>query len=77
MRLLHPLYGGPDGAGWEPGRDVYLSDLAAVLERTEGIDYVDQLAISVEGRIGGEQIEIGPGRTVVAGSIRLKLAREG
>jgi hypothetical protein len=77
MRLLHPLYGGPDGTGWEPGRDVYLSDLAAVLERTEGIDYVDQLAISVEGRIGGEQVAVAPGRTVVAGAIRLKLAREG
>lgn len=73
-RLLHPLYGGPDGGGWEPGRDVYLSDLAAVLERVDGVDYVEQLAMSIDGRIGGERLAIAPDRTVVAGDLRLKLA---
>jgi hypothetical protein len=72
-KLLHPLTGGPEGAGWRPGRDVYLSDLAAVLERVEGVDHVDDLAISIAGRIGGELVEVAPGRTVVAGELRLKL----
>jgi len=72
-RLLHPLTGGPEGTGWQPGRDVYLSDLAAVLGRVDGLDYVDQLAISVAGRIGGEKVDIAPGRTVVAGELWLKL----
>jgi hypothetical protein len=72
-RLLHPLTGGPEGAGWRPGRDVYLSDLAAVLERVEGVDHVADLAISVAGRIAGEKVDIAPGRTVVAGVLRLKL----
>ena len=72
-RLLHPLTGGPEGAGWQPGRDVYLSDLAAVLERVEGVDHVADLAISVAGRIAGEKVDVAPGRTVVAGELRLKL----
>ncbi|GGO94453.1 putative baseplate assembly protein [Wenjunlia tyrosinilytica] len=70
-RLLHPLYGGPEGAGWEPGRSVFLSDVAAVLERVDGIDHVERLAVSTQGRTGGERIDIAPHRTVVAGELRL------
>ena len=73
--LLHPLYGGPDGGGWPPGRDVHLSDVAAVLERVEGVDVVEQLAISSGGRIGGESLPVAAHRTVVAGDLRLTLAR--
>jgi hypothetical protein len=72
-RLLHPLYGGPDGGGWPPGRDVFLSDVAAVLERVDGVDYVESLALSVDGRIGGERVAVAADRTVVAGTLRLKL----
>ncbi len=72
-RLLHPLYGGPDGCGWPPGRDVFLSDVAAVLERVDGVDHVESLALSVDGRIGGERVAVAPDRTVVAGTLRLKL----
>jgi hypothetical protein len=73
VRLLHPLAGGPDGTGWQPGHDVYLSDLAAVLERVDGLDHVDDVAISVAGHIVGEKVDVAPGRTVVAGELRLKL----
>jgi predicted phage baseplate assembly protein len=74
-RFLHPLYGGDEGNGWQPGRDVYLSDLAAILERVEGLDYAETLAISVDGGIGGERIDIARDRTVVAGDLRLKVTR--
>jgi hypothetical protein len=73
FRLLHPLQGGPDGGGWPPGRAVHLSDVAAVLERLEGIDHVADLAISVAGRLGGLLVEIPRDRTVVAGEITLTL----
>ena len=72
-RLLHPLHGGPAGGGWPPGRDVHLSDVAAVLERVEGVDAVEHLAISTGGRIGGEQVAVPAHRTVVAGDLRLEL----
>jgi predicted phage baseplate assembly protein len=74
-RLLHPLRGGPSGGGWPPGRDVHLSDVAAVLERVEGVDVVAHLAVSTGGRIGGERVEVPAHRTVVAGDLRLELAR--
>ncbi|MEU2175260.1 putative baseplate assembly protein [Nocardia sp. NPDC019219] len=74
-RLLHPVHGGPDGSGWPPGRTVYLADVAAVLERVDGVDFVEQLTISTGGQIGGERIAVAPHRTVVAGELRIRPAR--
>ncbi|MCM3870578.1 MAG: putative baseplate assembly protein [Pyrinomonadaceae bacterium] len=71
--FLHPLRGGPDRTGWSPGRGVYLSDVAAVLERVEGIDYVKDLALLVNGTLHNEQVTIADDRVVVAGKLRLKL----
>ena len=47
--FLHPLTGGPGGEGWDLGRGVYMSDLAAVLEGVSGLDYVTELALIVNG----------------------------
>ena len=74
MRFFHPLHGGPTGRGWEPGRAVYLSDVAAVIERVEGVDVVQELALMSNGVLQGERLRIGPGRIAVAGQIRLRLA---
>lgn len=71
--FLHPLLGGPEGRGWELGRDVFLSDMAAVLERVPGVDYVEELALLLGGALQGERVSVAPDRTVVAGDIRLKL----
>ena len=71
--FLHPLRGGPEGRGWELGRDLYLSDLAAVLERVEGLDYVKELAVLVNGGFQGDRVAVADERVVVAGEIRLKL----
>lgn len=38
--FFHPLLGGADGAGWPFGRDVYLSEVYAVLEAVEGVEHV-------------------------------------
>lgn len=72
-QFLHPLRGGPQGRGWELGRDVLLSDIAAVLERVEGVDYVEELALLLNGGLQGERVEIAADRIAVAGEIRLKL----
>ncbi len=40
-QFLHPLYGGPEGQGWEFGRDVFISEIYAVIEDTEGVDHVE------------------------------------
>lgn len=71
--FLHPLTGGPEGIGWSTGRDVFLSDLAAVLERVPGVDYVEELVLLCDKVRQGEQFKVGDGKSVVAGEIRLKV----
>jgi hypothetical protein len=73
QRFLHPLRGGPSGTGWELGRDVYLSDIAAVLERVEGLDYVSELTMLLDGVPQGDRIRVADDRIVVAGDLRLRV----
>ena len=72
-RFFHPLYGGPTGQGWEPGRSVYLSDISAVLERTPGVDYVRELALLIDGGLQGEHARIPPNHLAVAGTFRIQI----
>jgi len=74
--FFHPLTGGPDGAGWPFGRDVYLSDVAATLERVPGVDYVHQLELLLDGITQGEVVEVPPDRIVVAGPVKIRLRME-
>lgn len=76
QNLLHPLFGGPEGDGWLPGRDVYFSDVAACVERTEGVDYVLDLAMFTDGRRMGEVLKVSATQIVVAGEIRIALRIE-
>lgn len=74
--FLHPLAGGPEGAGWEPGRHVFLSDVAAVLERVPGVDYVRDLALLLDGAPQGESARVAAGVIAAAGEIRIQLSLE-
>ena len=74
---VFPLTGGPERKGWEMGRDVYLSDVAAVLERVEGVDYVEELDLIVDKVPQGESVRVGDARVVVAGKIKLSLNATG
>jgi predicted phage baseplate assembly protein len=73
MAFLHPLTGGPEGAGWAEGRDVFLSDLASVLERVEGVDYVRELVLLRDRRPQGESARVPKEATAVAGEVRVEL----
>jgi hypothetical protein len=61
---LHPLRGGPGGSGWPFGRDVYASEVAAVIERIQGVDYLKGLTLHgwAEGedraREDGRRVEV-------------------
>jgi phage-related baseplate assembly protein len=72
-RFLNPLTGGPDGDGWRFGRAVYLSDVAATLERVPGVDYIRELNLLLGGTPQGETIPVPPDRIVVAGALRILL----
>jgi predicted phage baseplate assembly protein len=45
---LDPLRGGADGTGWPLGRDVYRSEIMALLEAIEGVDHVLSLELLTE-----------------------------
>ena len=74
VQFLHPLAGGPEGAGWRFGRDLYLSDLAALLESLKGVDYVDALAVGAYGTTAGNRLAVPLDRIIVAGTLIVTLA---
>jgi predicted phage baseplate assembly protein len=45
-RYLHPLTGGPEGAGWQFGRRVRASELYKVVEPVPGVAYISRLEIT-------------------------------
>jgi predicted phage baseplate assembly protein len=71
--FLHPLYGGPNGQGWPPGRSVYLSDVAAALSGIAGLDYVEDLELYKNNVLQQEQLTVGPDQIVAAGQIRINV----
>lgn len=44
--FFHPLTGGPEGKGWDFGRDVAASDIYVLLEDIEGVDHVENLTFT-------------------------------
>ena len=73
--FLHPLFGGPGGHGWDLGRDVFLSDIASVLERIDGVDFVEELTLLRNAVPQGERYRVASDEIAVAGAIRLKVKR--
>jgi hypothetical protein len=71
--FLHPLTGGRDGRGFEFGDAVYLSDLAALLEDTPGVDAVRFLQLVSDSALFGDSVPVGPDQLVAAGDCELKL----
>jgi predicted phage baseplate assembly protein len=71
--FLHPVTGGPEGTGWTFGRDVFLSDAAAILEAVDGVDYATELNLLVDDTPAGERVSVPPDRIVVAAAIRIEM----
>jgi hypothetical protein len=71
--FLHPLQGGPAGRGWQPGQGVWLSDLAPVLERADGVDHVTDVELRRGGQIQGDHVPLAGQQIPVAGDIHLRL----
>jgi len=71
--FLHPLTGGRNGRGYDFGAGIYLSDVAALLEDTPGVDAVQFLQLMVGQSIYGESVPLLPNQLVAAGDSQLKL----
>jgi uncharacterized phage protein gp47/JayE len=48
--FLDPADGGPDQMGWQPGRDVYISEVKAEIENVPGVDHVKFAYLRTPGR---------------------------
>ncbi len=63
-RYLDPLKGGPLGAGWPFGRDLYLSEVQSVVQSVPGVEYAQDVTIiqidtqTGQARAAGQRIAI-------------------
>jgi len=71
--FLHPLVGGPAGDGWDFGASLYLSQVAAIVGGTEGVDCVPLLQLIVNDGVAGDVVRIDPDSLVTEGDHQLKL----
>jgi predicted phage baseplate assembly protein len=71
--FFHPLTGGPSGEGWDLGRSVFLSDVAAALKKVPGIDHVENLTLLLNGQPQGSSVTVRRDRIAVAGTINIQL----
>ncbi len=64
-RYLHPLSGGPHGQGWPFGRELFLPEVYALVQRVAEVDYIEEIKLyrqGAEGREGPfERISFPPG----------------
>lgn len=71
--FLHPLTGGPEGQGWPFGRNVYLSDVARLVESIEGVDYASSIELLLHDTPVGDIALVPNNRMVAAGTVRVML----
>jgi len=70
---LNPTYGGSSGRGWAFGEPVFQSALAALLERTEGVDHVVDLALELDGSPVAEIGDVPVDRLVAPGDHEIRV----
>lgn len=72
-RYLHPLTGGSDGKGWGFGAGVHMSNIAAVIEATHGVDYARDIHLFVDGGERCQSVAVPRDALLCAGAHELKL----
>ncbi len=78
--FFDPVIGGQYGNGYDFGQDIYLSEVAAVIEGIEGVDYVEEIILKkviennvVEEVSGSGRISIERNAVPYAGKIEIKI----
>ncbi|MCM3702371.1 putative baseplate assembly protein [Paenibacillus macerans] len=68
-RFFHPLHGGDGNAGWDLGKNLYVSEVYAVIKDTPGVDYVSDIAVKSSAQcwtLGVDPLESGPYKPLAA-----------
>ncbi len=71
--FLHPVSGGPRGNGWEFGETVHLSQIAALIEGTAGVDYARTLSLVCGDALQGDTVLVGQNALITFGDHELRL----
>lgn len=72
-RFLHPLSGGFENTGWAFGEDLHLSHLARIIENTAGVDFAQDIRMTVDGVEQGSLIAVPRDALLSSGQHELKL----
>lgn len=65
-RFLNPLAGGVERTGWPFGRDLYISEVFAVLQNVAGVEYIEQVNMYLDGADGIQARIVVPPNGLVA-----------
>lgn len=71
---LHPTTGGQDGRGWPFGATVCLSTIAALVERTPGVDHAERIALRADGANAGDVVTLPADALPAAGFHEIKIS---
>lgn len=71
--FLHPVTGGPADEGWHFGEAVYLSQIATLIEQTDGVDCAIELRMTVDGAMFDEFVPVDENALVAAGDHEIKI----
>ena len=63
--FFHPLTGGERGDGWTFGRSVHISKIHAVIERTQGVDFVHEASFAIDPQ--ATSLSVNPNSLVASG----------
>ncbi|MBI2766805.1 MAG: putative baseplate assembly protein [Chloroflexi bacterium] len=64
IEYLDPLAGGPEGAGWPFGRDLYLSEMQSIVQSVPGVEFAQDVTLyqvdiqTGQSRAAGQKITI-------------------
>jgi len=72
-RFLHPLTGGLSRRGWGFGESVRISQVARIIQETQGVDYSLRVVLSAEGRVFDEFVPVEANTLVAPGEHELRL----
>ena len=70
-QFLHPLIGGPGGAGWGFGVGVALSEIAVVVSAVPGVAMVRHLELVSDALVAGDFLPVGPDELASPGTHRI------
>ena len=72
-RYIHPLTGGTDGKGWEFGKKICLSDIAALLEGIPDVDFIEKIVLYADGEQQDRGVDLDPFTLPFSGKHRIDL----